>query len=213
MFWRCLHDSGQFIFAVRNGLSDNRLGLTSKLLRPQNGIDMPSTHNFGLTDLVQRPTSGEANLTLQEKLESVQSLLERKFVYPILHVPLFIDRFSTESHVIAHESLPWCPSVFGTVYYGDCMTQSMGDGRPYTGSAYCPHPPIGLGKSRSRARSQVERGVAEGLRGGSSCILVRRRLLPGHPLTGLQDTTDGISETLIIALPSPSGRNGIPVSV
>jgi len=55
---------------------------------------MPSTHNYGLTDLVQRPTSGEANLTLQEKLEGVQSLLERQFVYPILHMPLFIDRSS-----------------------------------------------------------------------------------------------------------------------
>lgn len=154
-------------------LSDGHLGLTSKLLRPKNGIDMPSTHNFGLTDLVQRPTSGEANLTLQEKLEGVQSLLERKLIYPILHIPLFIDQISTGSHVIVLESLPWCPSVFGTVYFVECMTQLMEKGRPYTGSAYCPHPPIGLRKSRSRVRSQDERGVAVVLQDGRSFILVR----------------------------------------
>src|SRR5258706_12031982 len=126
-------------------------------------------------------------------------------------MPLFIEQFSTGSHVIVHEFLLWCPSVFGTVYYADCLTQLMEEGWPYTGSTCCPHPPIGLRKSRSRARSQ--RGVAKGLQGGRSCIRVRGRLLPRHPLTGLQDTTDGITETLIIALPSPSGRNGIPVSV
>jgi hypothetical protein len=174
---------------------------------------MPSTYNFGLTDLVQRPTSGEANLMLQEKLESVQSLLERQSVTPKLHMPLFIDRSPTGSQLIVRESLPWCPSVFGTVYYVGSMTQLTEEGRPYTGSAYCPHPPIGLRKSRSRARSQDERGVVEGLQGGRSCIRVRRHLLLGHLLTGLQDMTDGITETLIIALPSPSGRNGLPVSV
>lgn len=174
---------------------------------------MPYTHNFGLTDLVQRPTSGEANLMLQEKLESVQALIERKLLYPILHMPLFIELFSSGSHVIVHESLPWCPSVYGTVYCVDWMTQLTEEGWPYTGSTYCPHPPIGLRKSRSRARSQDDRGVAKGLQGGRSCILVRTRLFPRHPLTGLQDMTDGITETLIIALPSPSGRNGIPVSV
>ena len=174
---------------------------------------MPATHNFGLTDLIQRPTSGEANLTLQEKLESVQALIERKLHYPILRIPLFIDSFSTGSHVIVHESLPWSPSVLGTVYYVDWMIQLMEEEWPYAGSTCCPHPPIGPRKSRSRARSQNERGAAKGFQGGRSCIRVRTRLFPGHPLTGLQDTTDGISETLIIALPSPSGRNGIPVSV
>lgn len=78
---------------------------------------MPTTYNYGLTDLVQRPTSGEANLTLQEKLEGVQSLLERQFVYHILHMPLFIDLFLTGSQVIDRASSPWCPSVFGNAYY------------------------------------------------------------------------------------------------
>jgi len=174
---------------------------------------MASTCNFGLTDLVQRPTSGEANLTLREKLEGIQSLLERQFVYPILHMPLFIDRSSTGLQVTVHESSLWCPSVSGTVYYVGWMTQLMEGGQPYTGSAYYPHPPIGLRKPRSRARSQDERGAAESLPGGRLRILVRRSLLPEHPLTGLQDTTDGITETLIIALPSPSGRNGFPVSI
>ena len=174
---------------------------------------MPFTYNYGLTDLVQRPTSGEANLTLQEKLEGVESLLERQFPHPISHMPLFIDQSSIGSQVIVHESLPWCPSVFGTVYYVGLMTQSREEGRPCMESAYCPHPPIGLRKSRSRTRRQGERGAAEGLQGGRSYIRVRRRSLPRHPLTGLQDTTDGVADTLIIAIPSPSGRNGLPVSV
>ena len=83
---------------------------------------MPFTHNFGLTDLVQRPTSGEANLTLREKLESVQALLERKLHYPIVHTPLFIDQFF--NRVARHR-----PRILALVSFGiwDCVLRRLDD--------------------------------------------------------------------------------------
>jgi len=161
MFWRCLHESR----------------LTSNLLRPQDGIDMPSTCNYGLTDLVQRPTSGEANLTLQEKLEGVQSLLERV------------------------ASLR--PRILALVSFGiwDCVLRRLedtidGKRKALSGVRLLPAPTDWTEEVANKHQPSGRRRRGQGF--------TRWKIV--YP-----DATDGITETLIIALPSPSGRNGLPL--
>ncbi|KAF4573622.1 hypothetical protein EYR36_008140 [Pleurotus pulmonarius] len=52
-------------------------GFTSKRIPPHEDMTLPDLFNIGLTDLVERPTSGESELSAAEKAESVLSLLSK----------------------------------------------------------------------------------------------------------------------------------------
>ncbi|KAF4606025.1 hypothetical protein EYR38_000070 [Pleurotus pulmonarius] len=52
-------------------------GFTSKRIPPHEDVTLPDLFNIGLTDLVERPTSGESELSAAEKAESVLSLLSK----------------------------------------------------------------------------------------------------------------------------------------
>ncbi|KAF9495574.1 DNA glycosylase [Pleurotus eryngii] len=52
-------------------------GFTSKRVPPHEDVTLPDLFNIGLTDLVERPTSGESELSAAEKAASVLSLLSK----------------------------------------------------------------------------------------------------------------------------------------
>ncbi|KAI0302820.1 uracil-DNA glycosylase-like protein [Multifurca ochricompacta] len=60
-FWRCLHLSG----------------FTPRLLLPSEDSTLPEKYNLGLTNLVERPSTSEAELSSQEMASSVPALLAR----------------------------------------------------------------------------------------------------------------------------------------
>ncbi|KAG7097624.1 hypothetical protein E1B28_004957 [Marasmius oreades] len=60
-FWRCLHQSG----------------FTPTTLPPSAGPSLPEQSNIGLTDLVERPTSKEDELSRDEKIAAVPSFLNK----------------------------------------------------------------------------------------------------------------------------------------
>ena len=125
---------------------------------------MPSTHKYGLTDLVQRPTSGQANLTLQEKLEAVQSLLERQVrssysTCTRIHGSI-VDRVATHR-----------PRILALVSYGiwDCVLRRLDDtmegrGTPLQGLRILPAPTDwseeDQREDRTSGRSRRGRGFA-----------------------------------------------------
>lgn len=60
-FWHCLHHSG----------------FTPRLLLPSEDCTLPERYNLGLTNLVERPSTSEAELSVQEMADSVPALLTK----------------------------------------------------------------------------------------------------------------------------------------
>ncbi|EGO29256.1 hypothetical protein SERLADRAFT_456783 [Serpula lacrymans var. lacrymans S7.9] len=60
-FWRCLHSSG----------------LTSTLLHPSEDYTLPDDFNLGLTNLVDRPSAEQSELSKDEMIKSVPTLLAK----------------------------------------------------------------------------------------------------------------------------------------
>ncbi|CAG7847544.1 SubName: Full=Related to G/T mismatch-specific thymine DNA glycosylase {ECO:0000313/EMBL:CCA68975.1} [Serendipita indica DSM 11827] len=60
-FWKCLHGSG----------------FTETVLHPTEGPNLPSKYNIGLTDLVTTPSHSFADISTQERRNSVLALLQK----------------------------------------------------------------------------------------------------------------------------------------
>ncbi|KAI0092901.1 uracil-DNA glycosylase-like protein [Irpex rosettiformis] len=64
-FWQCLHQSG----------------LTERLLAPAEAHLLPEVYNFGLTNLVDRPTAEQSELATHEMKEGVPLLMDKLVKY------------------------------------------------------------------------------------------------------------------------------------
>ncbi|KAH9988169.1 hypothetical protein BJV77DRAFT_1023244 [Russula vinacea] len=79
-FWYCLHHAGTCCICfglIAQGKHKKKQGFTPTLLPAAGDFSLPESYNLGLTNLVERPSTSEADLSSQEMASSVSVLLAK----------------------------------------------------------------------------------------------------------------------------------------
>ncbi|KAI0089753.1 uracil-DNA glycosylase-like protein [Irpex rosettiformis] len=115
-FWRCLHQSG----------------FTERQLAPSEDVSLPEMYNLGMTDLVERPSSEQAELSKADMLTGVPTLLAKVRKYKP-RVVCFVGKqigelFCKEAtRLTTEDSIPEEPPV-GTIM-DDSQSKGKAPGR------------------------------------------------------------------------------------
>ncbi|KIP03935.1 hypothetical protein PHLGIDRAFT_129842 [Phlebiopsis gigantea 11061_1 CR5-6] len=184
-FWLCLHESG----------------LTERLLSPSDDWTLPSRYNYGLTNLVDRPSAEQSELSRHEMRQGTPTLLEKIAKYRP-RIVCFLSKtiwevFRQETSCLHLKALEDQPSTPKDKHY----LRSTSPTKPVR-SRFFPFPQDSTGNTEDDSAAQAA-GSQPAARPHSY-----KFVWGPQPFKVVHDVSDEstVCETLFYVVPSPSAR-------